>query len=109
MHRYVAVYPVALSVRSTNVYEEQSLGIFETEPKDEEDFEPEVRESRGKLWGRYLAMHARRQLSFGELVDCFSLVLPNQVLLGGLIRYLVAWSCSLASGTFSVVIMSLSS
>ncbi|KAG8896927.1 low affinity potassium transporter, partial [Tulasnella sp. 408] len=64
---YVAVYPVALSVRSTNVYEEQSLGIFETEPKDEEDFEPELRESRGKLWGRYLAMHARRQLSFGEI------------------------------------------
>ncbi|KAG9044097.1 low affinity potassium transporter [Tulasnella sp. UAMH 9824] len=61
---YVAVYPVALSVRSTNVYEEQSLGIFETEAKDEEDFEPELRESRGKLWGRYLAMHARRQLSF---------------------------------------------
>ncbi|KAG8934849.1 low affinity potassium transporter [Tulasnella sp. 417] len=62
---YVAVYPVALSVRSTNVYEEQSLGIFETAPKDaEEEFEPELRESRGKLWGRYLAMHARRQLSF---------------------------------------------
>ncbi|KIO22662.1 hypothetical protein M407DRAFT_79030 [Tulasnella calospora MUT 4182] len=62
---YVAVYPIALSVRSTNVYEEQSLGIFETAPQDEEeDFEPEVKESRGKLWGRYLAMHARRQLSF---------------------------------------------
>ncbi|KAG8991802.1 low affinity potassium transporter [Tulasnella sp. 427] len=38
---YVAVYPIALSVRSTNVYEEQSLGIFEAEPNDEEEhFEP---------------------------------------------------------------------
>lgn len=25
---YVAVYPIALSVRSTNVYEERSLGLF---------------------------------------------------------------------------------
>lgn len=78
LHRYVAVYPVALSVRSTNVYEEQSLGIFETEPKDaEEEIQPELRASRGKLWGRYLAMHARRQLSFGERIDRFSLVLIN--------------------------------
>jgi Trk-type K+ transport system membrane component len=32
---YISVYPVAISVRRTNVYEEQSLGIFAAE--DEED------------------------------------------------------------------------
>jgi Trk-type K+ transport system membrane component len=32
---YISVYPVAISVRRTNVYEEQSLGVFVAE--DEED------------------------------------------------------------------------
>jgi hypothetical protein len=35
---YVSVYPIALSVRSTNVYEEKSLGLFGDE-EDEEDVE----------------------------------------------------------------------
>lgn len=59
---YISVYPIALSVRSTNVYEERSLGIF---PPDEEDvgtFRPSG--SRVAIWGHYLGMHARRQLSF---------------------------------------------
>ncbi|KAJ3512053.1 hypothetical protein NLJ89_g3746 [Agrocybe chaxingu] len=37
---YIAVYPVALSIRSTNVYEERSLGVFEA-PPDDEDEEPD--------------------------------------------------------------------
>ncbi|KAF8608135.1 TrkH-domain-containing protein [Ceratobasidium sp. AG-I] len=60
---YVAVYPIAISVRSTNVYEEQSLGIYlDNENKDEEEPNP----SGGPMhaWGSYLAWHARRQLSF---------------------------------------------
>jgi Trk-type K+ transport system membrane component len=32
---YVSVYPIALSVRSTNVYEEKSLGLFEEEMEDD--------------------------------------------------------------------------
>jgi len=60
---YVAVYPIALSVRSTNVYEEQSLGIFE-EPDDEEEYEPHLEGSKTTIWGRYLMLHARKQLSF---------------------------------------------
>ncbi|KAG8932609.1 low affinity potassium transporter [Tulasnella sp. 418] len=62
---YVAVYPVALSVRSTNVYEEKSLGIFEDSPL-EDDMPAELAESssRAKIWGQYLVWHARRQLSF---------------------------------------------
>ncbi|OSD00246.1 TrkH-domain-containing protein [Trametes coccinea BRFM310] len=61
---YVSVYPIAMSVRSTNVYEEKSLGVF----ADEDDLTPEeafnTTGNRATVWGRYLAMHARKQLSF---------------------------------------------
>ncbi|KAG6920213.1 hypothetical protein DXG01_004982 [Tephrocybe rancida] len=60
---YISVYPIAMSVRSTNVYEEQSLGIFpEDDETDEVDFEPTGH--RMTVWSRYLAMHARKQLAF---------------------------------------------
>ncbi|KAG9124577.1 low affinity potassium transporter [Ceratobasidium sp. 392] len=60
---YVAVYPIAISVRSTNVYEEQSLGIYLDDQKgDEEEPNPSGRPIHA--WGSYLAWHARRQLSF---------------------------------------------
>ncbi|TBU40177.1 cation transport protein-domain-containing protein [Dichomitus squalens] len=60
---YVSVYPVAMSVRSTNVYEEKSLGIFNDDDDDSEaGFNPTG--NRATVWGRYLAMHARKQLSF---------------------------------------------
>jgi len=83
---YISVYPIAMSVRNTNVYEEQSLGLFDQD--DVEDAEQGVelennlasgRHVRGALlvimdsmfyavffqvWGRYLAYHARRQLAF---------------------------------------------
>lgn len=55
---------VLFSVRSTNVYEEQSLGVFPSEEEpDEDDFEPAG--PRVTVWSRYLAMHARKQLAFG--------------------------------------------
>ena len=57
-------------MRSTNVYEEKSLGIFEEETDSDEEIENEAyypkEESRVAIWGRYLGRHARRQLSFGE-------------------------------------------
>jgi len=55
---YIAVYPIALSVRSTNVYEERSLGIFEDEEWHLEG------DSRIAIWGNYLLQHCRTQLSF---------------------------------------------
>ncbi|KAF9650993.1 TrkH-domain-containing protein [Thelephora ganbajun] len=60
---YVSVYPIAMSVRSTNVYEENSLGIFGDEdgPVDE-NFSPVG--SAATVWSRYLALHMRKQLSF---------------------------------------------
>jgi len=60
---YISVYPIAMSVRSTNVYEEQSLGIFH-DNKVEEEEEFETSGPRISVWSRYLAMHARRQLAF---------------------------------------------
>ncbi|KAL0955885.1 hypothetical protein HGRIS_002083 [Hohenbuehelia grisea] len=61
---YISVYPIAMSVRSTNVYEQQSLGIFHDpeESDDEDDFQAEG--PRVTVWSRYLAMHVRRQLAF---------------------------------------------
>lgn len=61
---YVSVYPIAMSVRSTNVYEEKSLGVFDDDESsiDEEEFTPTG--SRATIWSRYLAMHMRKQLSF---------------------------------------------
>jgi hypothetical protein len=52
------------SVRSTNVYEERSLGIYHN---DSESMNEEIFGSgdRMTVWGNYLAMHARKQLAFG--------------------------------------------
>lgn len=65
---YIAIYPIAISVRSTNVYEEKSLGIYGQEDQSDEDDGNDPRnraaESRVAIWGRYLYRHIRRQLSF---------------------------------------------
>lgn len=61
------MYPIALSVRSSNVYEERSLGL------DEEGMADEDEEPKTKLWGSYLAWHARKQLAFGELSSVMTL------------------------------------
>jgi hypothetical protein len=34
---YISVYPIALSVRATNVYEEKSLGLFDEDEENTED------------------------------------------------------------------------
>ncbi|KAK0229339.1 potassium transporter [Armillaria nabsnona] len=64
---YIAVYPVAMSIRSTNTYEEGSLGVFkapqeEFEHKDKELGYPKDREPRQRVT-RYLGWHLRRQMS----------------------------------------------
>ena len=51
---YISVFPIAISVRRTNVYEEKSLGIYGGRSEEEEDEkEPS-----------YVGAHLRRQLSF---------------------------------------------
>ncbi|CAJ2506426.1 Uu.00g005560.m01.CDS01 [Anthostomella pinea] len=51
---YISVFPVAISIRRTNVYEEKSLGVFNSADEDTEN-----------LSGMsYVGTHLRRQLSF---------------------------------------------
>lgn len=59
---------MSASVRSTNVYEEQSLGVFHHDDPDPDDQVEgfEASGSRMTVWSRYLTLHARRQLSFGQ-------------------------------------------
>ena len=51
---YISVFPIAISVRRTNVYEEKSLGIYGS-ISDENDDEKEP---------SYIGTHLRRQLSY---------------------------------------------
>ena len=51
---YISVFPIAISVRRTNVYEESSLGVYGSSDEEREDEkEPS-----------YIGAHLRRQLSF---------------------------------------------
>jgi hypothetical protein len=59
---YISVYPIAMSVRATNVYEERALGVFDEED-DEEDSEFDKEEGAHAV-AKYLGWHARRQLAF---------------------------------------------
>lgn len=48
---YISIFPIAMSMRQTNVYEEKSLGVWADEDDDEAQ-------------SSYLGHHLRRQLSF---------------------------------------------
>ncbi|PSR82949.1 hypothetical protein PHLCEN_2v5919 [Hermanssonia centrifuga] len=54
-----------MSIRSTNVYEERSLGVFELPPVDEDE-EPRLEEniSRRERIGKYFGWHLRRQVAY---------------------------------------------
>ena len=53
-----------LSVRSTNVYEERSIGVFEV-GDDDLVKEPSTDGPRVRVWGRHLAWHAKKQFANG--------------------------------------------
>lgn len=52
---YISVLPLAISIRETNVYEEQSLGIYHDQ---------KVHPSEANTTWKYVAEHLRKQLSF---------------------------------------------
>ena len=52
---YISVYPIAISIRGTNVYEEKSLGVYP---------EPEDADYGTTNTASYIGTHLRRQLSF---------------------------------------------
>lgn len=53
---YISVFPIAISVRRTNVYEEKSLGLYGSAAQDDEE--------RNEHGFSYVGAHLRRQLSF---------------------------------------------
>lgn len=52
---YIAVFPVAISIRKTNVYEEKSLGVYPSANDTDDDTQTSI---------SYVSTHLRRQLSF---------------------------------------------
>ncbi|KAJ6155834.1 hypothetical protein N7470_006400 [Penicillium chermesinum] len=52
---YISVFPIAISMRRTNVYEEKSLGIYAYDDEDDDD---------NQTAPTYIGTHLRRQLSF---------------------------------------------
>ncbi|KAG1855585.1 cation transport protein-domain-containing protein [Suillus subluteus] len=70
----IMMYISACDVRSTNVYEEQSLGIYDYDDSEDENAFSTAG-PRMTVWSRYLAMHARQQLAFDMWWLCLALVL----------------------------------
>lgn len=56
---YLAVFPVTMAVRTTNVYEEGSLGLY-----DNTNEESSSHEGGRAVWGRFLPEQVRRQVAF---------------------------------------------
>lgn len=54
---YISVFPIAISMRRTNVYEERSLGIYSAADEEDEGDDHSKEPS-------YIGAHLRRQLSF---------------------------------------------
>lgn len=56
---YISVLPLAISIRRTNVYEEQSLGVYLKDNNDDNDDAPDDKTPRN-----FIGAHLRNQLSF---------------------------------------------
>lgn len=54
---YISAFPIAISMRRTNVYEERSLGIYASVNEDDD-------EENGDKEPSYVGAHIRKQLSF---------------------------------------------
>lgn len=59
---YIAAYPVMMVVRSTNVYEDASVAVADSEPNDIES--DSIMENGQVVWGRFLSRHIRHQLEY---------------------------------------------
>lgn len=57
---YIGVFPIAISIRRTNVYEERSLGVYHDNKKDDDD----ENNPQDVTAMSYVGTHLRRQLSF---------------------------------------------
>lgn len=88
---YISVFPIAISVRRTNVYEEKSLGIFgsEDEAGDGSD-------------NSYVGQHLRRQLSF-DLWYVFMGLFIIAIIEGGRIQNRNDYAFTMFSVLFEIV------
>lgn len=57
---YIAAFPVMMTVRSTNVYEDRSIFVADEDANDDGFESPEGR----VVWGRFLSVHMRKQLAY---------------------------------------------
>ncbi|ORY75669.1 cation transport protein-domain-containing protein [Leucosporidium creatinivorum] len=63
----VAAYPIAVTIRASNVYEERSIGVYEESDDEDEieaQFDTSARTKKPKTTGNYIRYHARKQLAF---------------------------------------------
>jgi hypothetical protein len=89
---YISVFPIAISMRRTNVYEEKSLGIY-VNATDEEEDEKEP---------SYVGAHLRRQLSF-DLWYIFLGMFVIAIVEGGRLQNTNQYSFTLFSVLFEIV------
>ncbi|GAA5981465.1 hypothetical protein JCM5350_004077 [Sporobolomyces pararoseus] len=91
---YISAYPLAISVRSTNAYEDQSVGIHETEEYEE------TSEEQNQPSSSFLLSHVRRQLSFDIGFLAFAIFLLEVTIFSLIFEIISAYACvGLSLGT----------
>lgn len=56
LHRYIGALPLALGVRSTNVYEDRSIALYDEDVDTDTDpsSHMSLRETKAQVWGSYI-------------------------------------------------------
>ncbi|KAK5462964.1 low affinity potassium transporter [Exophiala xenobiotica] len=88
---YISVFPIAISMRRTNVYEEKSLGIYGPGEEDDNNKEPS-----------YVGAHLRKQLSF-DLWYIFLGLFIIAIVEGGRLQNTNEYAFTLFSVLFEIV------
>lgn len=90
---YISVFPIAISMRRTNVYEERSLGIYPIEAEEDDENQPAP---------TYIGAHLRKQLSF-DLWYVFLGLFIIAIVEGGRLQDKTQYSFQLWSVLFEVI------
>ncbi|KAG8875204.1 low affinity potassium transporter [Tulasnella sp. 332] len=63
---YISAYPIAISIRATNVYEQRSLGVYyDVSPEDENAEAPQYKGLKDAVGlSKYIGTHVRKQLQY---------------------------------------------
>ncbi|KAL2788843.1 cation transport protein-domain-containing protein [Aspergillus keveii] len=90
---YISVFPIAISVRRTNVYEEKSLGVYEDDNDENEDTQTAP---------SYIGTHLRKQLGFDLWYVCLGLFIIT-IVEGDRLESVSEYSFQIWSVLFEVV------